>query len=232
MRKKIGEGTFSSVYEASVEGEAGKLVALKRIYGVSSPARCAKEAKILMKIRGAPHCVHLITGIRHEDTLCLVLEHFEHDFPRTYMGKLAGLLPLHLSHSLSSSSVSLFEIFFFLSSIPLFVIGDELREYMRALFTALSTLHKHNILHRDIKPSNFLYSRARREYRLIDFGLAEILTEKDSLELGRMRNRVFAPRSGFEGSRAPRAHAARAGGIFSSICISSSPIEEEWKLLI
>ncbi|PLB39379.1 serine/threonine protein kinase CDC7 [Aspergillus candidus] len=53
-----------------------------------------------------------------------------------------------------------------------FMVAD-MRHYFRSLFTALHSVHKHNILHRDIKPTNFLYNPDLREGVLVDFGLAE-----------------------------------------------------------
>lgn len=49
----------------------------------------------------------------------------------------------------------------------------DMRHYFRSLFTALHSVHKHDILHRDIKPTNFLYNPDLREGVLVDFGLAE-----------------------------------------------------------
>ncbi|PHH77645.1 hypothetical protein CDD82_3418 [Ophiocordyceps australis] len=45
--------------------------------------------------------------------------------------------------------------------------------YLRSLFTALRSVHAHRILHRDIKPTNFLYDPYTQHGVLVDFGLAE-----------------------------------------------------------
>ncbi|KAG6016555.1 hypothetical protein E4U43_003550 [Claviceps pusilla] len=45
--------------------------------------------------------------------------------------------------------------------------------YLRSLFTALRSVHEHKILHRDIKPTNFLYDPSTQHGVLVDFGLAE-----------------------------------------------------------
>ncbi|KAI8033646.1 cell division cycle 7-related protein kinase [Drosophila gunungcola] len=50
---------------------------------------------------------------------------------------------------------------------------SEIRLYMRNLLVALRHVHKFDVIHRDVKPSNFLYNRRRREFLLVDFGLAQ-----------------------------------------------------------
>ncbi|XP_077189153.1 cell division cycle 7-related protein kinase isoform X2 [Paroedura picta] len=50
---------------------------------------------------------------------------------------------------------------------------EEVRGYMFNLIKALRRIHHFGIVHRDIKPSNFLYNRQRKEYALVDFGLAQ-----------------------------------------------------------
>lgn len=52
---------------------------------------------------------------------------------------------------------------------------------MRQGFSALKYLHENNICHRDIKPENFLLYKEKDpdNIKLIDFGLAKKLSEKE-----------------------------------------------------
>ena len=55
----------------------------------------------------------------------------------------------------------------------------EVRTYMRNLFQALAHIHKLGIIHRDIKPANFLYDRKKKIFKLVDFGLAQRMGERE-----------------------------------------------------
>ncbi|KAK2901188.1 hypothetical protein QQF64_014694 [Cirrhinus molitorella] len=50
---------------------------------------------------------------------------------------------------------------------------EDVRHYIFHLLKALRHVHKFGIIHRDIKPTNFLFNRQKREYALVDFGLAQ-----------------------------------------------------------
>lgn len=154
---KIGEGTFSSVYQAvdlrrdeyendwdydqaaSPQNQVN-LVAIKRIYVTSSPARIANELRILKKLGGCANIAPLITAMRSRDQVVAVLPYFEHTD---------------------------FRDFFQTSSIP------EIQVYFKQLFNALAFVHSRHIIHRDVKPQNFLYNTELKRGILVDFGLAE-----------------------------------------------------------
>jgi len=85
---------------------------------------------------------------------------------------------------------------------------DDVKDYLRALFTALAHVHKSGFIHRDIKPSNFLYCKAKRDYMLVDFGLAEVSNyeqERRDKQLHLSESSVVrrASRAGTKGFRAP-----------------------------
>lgn len=88
---KIGEGTFSSVYraidlvrdeystqwETETETEPSDLVAVKRIHVTSSPVRIANELEILSGLTDSRYVSHVITALRHEDQVLLVLPYIK-----------------------------------------------------------------------------------------------------------------------------------------------------------
>ncbi|KAL1923111.1 uncharacterized protein VTP21DRAFT_9487 [Calcarisporiella thermophila] len=56
-----------------------RMVALKRLCVTSSPIRIANEISILNRLRGCPHIISLITAMRQEDQVVVVLPYFRHD---------------------------------------------------------------------------------------------------------------------------------------------------------
>ncbi|PKS12325.1 hypothetical protein jhhlp_001625 [Lomentospora prolificans] len=96
--------------------------------------------------------------------------------------------------------------------------------YLRSLFTALEAVHEAKILHRDIKPTNFLYDPSTKRGVLVDFGLAErqgtdsrpcLCHESQSMRKRRAENSVAGqagPQQGYpKADTRPSRRANRAG---------------------
>ena len=49
---------------------------------------------------------------------------------------------------------------------------DDKKNITRQLFSAVITLHSHNIVHRDIKPANIIYDKEKQYTTLIDYGFS------------------------------------------------------------
>ncbi|KAI9589219.1 cell division cycle 7-related protein kinase isoform X1 [Glossina fuscipes] len=84
----------------------------------------------------------------------------------------------------------------------------EVQFYLKNLLIALRHVHKFNVIHRDVKPSNFLYNRRKRQFLLVDFGLAQQVPSSYPSLLNCIGNKINnlslpAPTSsGMEGKRA------------------------------
>lgn len=84
----------------------------------------------------------------------------------------------------------------------------EVQFYLKNLLIALRHVHKFNVIHRDVKPSNFLYNRRKRQFLLVDFGLAQQVPSSYPSLLNCIGNKINnlslpAPTSsGAEGKRA------------------------------
>ncbi|PWY65047.1 kinase-like protein [Aspergillus heteromorphus CBS 117.55] len=178
---RIGEGTFSTVYKAEdilydqykndwdtfqstlvdnwanppakrrrVEGETGRSISIKR-----RKPRYVALKKIY--VTSSPHRIQneleLLHDLRGCRSVCPLITAFR------YQDQVVAVLPF-------------FPHTDFRIQYRTFMVAD-MRHYFRSLFTALHSVHKHNILHRDIKPTNFLYNPDLREGVLVDFGLAE-----------------------------------------------------------
>ena len=73
---RVGEGTFSSVYKARSRAKTSEYYALKHIYVNSAPSRIENETEFLDELG----YVRLVGGMRNNDSVVLVLDHFEnHD---------------------------------------------------------------------------------------------------------------------------------------------------------
>ena len=59
----------------------------------------------------------------------------------------------------------------------------EIKDFLKIainLVTELDKIHKHHIIHKDIHPSNILIDTEKLEIKIIDFGIASILSQESS----------------------------------------------------
>ncbi|XVF14327.1 hypothetical protein REPUB_Repub09cG0049700 [Reevesia pubescens] len=153
---KIGQGTYSSVFQAR-EVETGKMVALKKVrfdnFQPESIRFMAREITILRRL-DHPNIMKLdgVITSRFSSTVYLVFDYMEHD--------LAGLS--------SSPDIQFSEA--------------QVKCYMQQLLLGLEHCHLRRIMHRDIKASNILVNN-QGILKLGDFGLANIVTSRNRQQL-------------------------------------------------
>ncbi|KAL4924657.1 serine/threonine protein kinase CDC7 [Aspergillus undulatus] len=178
---RIGEGTFSTVYKAEdllydqyrndwdifqddnndawgnppskrrrVEGGNGNSMHVRRRKTRYVALKKIYVTSSPLRIQNELELLHDLRGCR---SVCPLITAFRHQ------DQVVAVLPFfpHTDFRLQYRT---------------FLVAD-MRHYFRSLFTALHSVHKHDILHRDIKPTNFLYNPDLREGVLVDFGLAE-----------------------------------------------------------
>ncbi|KAJ3091237.1 hypothetical protein HK100_007223 [Physocladia obscura] len=175
---KIGEGTFSSVYQA-----------VDRLHDehINSWCACFEESEK----RGLPNesspqnseqsnrwaaCgVVALKRIYVTSSTDRILNELSMLKNLAKKPNVAGLITAIRNKDQIIAVLPLYEFVDFrdfLTSDPSF---EELSFYMKALMIGLRGIHEENILHRDIKPTNFLYNRALRTGVIVDFGLAQII---------------------------------------------------------
>lgn len=148
LEKKIGEGTFSSVYLAKTkhENEDGKreYFAIKHLVPTCHPSRIVRELKCMQEIGGVDNVGGVRLCLRCNDCVTFIMPYQQHDKFSSYVMEMQI---------------------------------EETKMYLRELLVALRRVHKFSVIHRDVKPSNFLYSRKEKKFLLVDFGLAQTVGE-------------------------------------------------------
>ncbi|KAH8885565.1 serine/threonine protein kinase Hsk1 [Thozetella sp. PMI_491] len=183
--KRIGEGTFSTVYKAEdlqydlfendwdmdKENEKWTPPPLKRFRDVTSSGTIDASEQQLQERRRKPKYV-AIKKIYVTSSPSRILNELEllHD-----LRSCPSVCPLITAFRHTDQVVAILPYFRHADFREYFrkMTAVDMAIYLRALFTALSSVHAHGIIHRDIKPTNFLYDPATQRGVLVDFGLAE-----------------------------------------------------------
>lgn len=156
IHRKIGHGTFSSVFLGSlkcqdrVPVERKKLFAIKHVVPTSHPSRIERELRCMMQIGGASNVVGVDLCLRRQESVAFVMPYIAHDQFQQYFDKMCPA---------------------------------ETQLYMRNLLVALKRVHEFHVIHRDVKPSNFLYNRKQQKFLLVDFGLAQDISGRQRAAL-------------------------------------------------
>ncbi|KAI1767174.1 kinase-like protein [Hypoxylon sp. FL1150] len=170
--KRIGEGTFSTVYKAEdvqyhqYENSWDLDAAESQwqpppLKGVSHPRSNTNKPKFVaikkIYVTSSPSRIlnelELLHDLRDSHSVCPLITAFRH------ADQVLAILPYFRHQD-------------FRKYYPQMNVYD-MRVYFRSLFTALAAVHEKGIIHRDIKPTNFLYDPDKKRGVLVDFGLAE-----------------------------------------------------------
>lgn len=155
LEMKLGTGATGVVFRGALEGS--KPVAIKvlneNLGSISAlKRRFEREAKVLAKLRH-PNIVDVLEfGVSPEGLTYIVMELLE--------GR-------NLEQFLDDAAIQ-----------PAYAI-----EVLREVLKGLAFAHQRQIVHRDLKPANvFLCGKSEKTIKLLDFGLAKMLSDDDVSE--------------------------------------------------
>ncbi|KAI9021641.1 kinase-like domain-containing protein [Phycomyces nitens] len=172
---KIGEGTFSTVYKAID-------IRHERYNNEDWEAQLISGACVGRRIRGREAATD--AQIKNRSKFVALKRVYSTSSPKRIASEIEILQQLRGCPCISPLITAFRqqeEVFVVLPFIQhdefkkifLQMPMEDIKCYMRCMFTALKSLHSLKILHRDIKPNNFLYSSRDKTGTLIDFGLAQ-----------------------------------------------------------
>jgi serine/threonine protein kinase len=154
----IEEGGFSSVYQGFRKVDRVK-VAIKvvDIGNEDAVKSLHREYDLLKKLDGT--VTSAVYGLRHMDGKpCLVMERLGRD-----LFKISKFLP----HEINNASDL-----------------EKAYDFIRQILTVVAEIHAEGIIHGDIKPENFLKDEDQNHLKLIDFGFAGRVGERDEKIIG------------------------------------------------
>lgn len=164
-KKKIGEGTYATIYlseqyyskkkdeEKIIKEPKGSykgLVAIKKIkknskvFGIDISA--VREIKALKALK-SPHVIEILDVFRYEDCIHMVLEY----------------IPNTLEDVLKSKDF--------------IIMPADIKAWLIMILKGLNEIHKKFMIHRDVKPNNILF-KEDGTLKLADFGLCRSIVNK------------------------------------------------------
>ncbi|KAI1499277.1 kinase-like domain-containing protein [Biscogniauxia marginata] len=176
--KRIGEGTFSTVYKAEDmqyhHYDNQWDIDAKDHQWTPPPLRSASHSRSNSLSRHP----------RRKPKFVAIKKIYVTSSPARILNELELLHDLRDSHSVCPLVTAFRHADQVLAILPYFRHQDfrryypnmsvyDMRVYFKSLFTALAAVHEKGIIHRDIKPTNFLYDPDKKRGVLVDFGLAE-----------------------------------------------------------
>ena len=188
--EKLGEGAFGSV-EKCVDIRDRTIVAVKKIKikgvkdKIGNISSFLVEGEILKRIlqRSHPHLAKYLGGFYVKDNAgvveSLVLVTEAGDF------SLKQLIKCRLDSKNGNAAA---------------YTPDEVFQLLEQLLPAYQALREMNIYHSDTKPENIVFSRERKGFIIIDFGVANVISEKVTNEGINLSSYI---RGGTEGYNSP-----------------------------
>ncbi|XP_063611259.1 cell division cycle 7-related protein kinase-like [Penaeus indicus] len=144
----IGHGTFSSVYLARTKHTT--TINGRHHFAIKHIIPTSHPSRVYMELK----CLKLIGGSDNVMGVTMCFREMNH----------VVLVMPYFPHDSFADYVGCLTI-------------AELQNYLRNLLIALRRVHSFGIIHRDVKPANFLYNRKQQRYSLVDFGLAQEVSQ-------------------------------------------------------
>lgn len=154
IHRKIGHGTFSSVFLGTLKCHERMPKEKRKMFAIKHLVPTSHPTRVERELR----CMIQIGGISNVVGVDLCLRRQE---------SVAFVMPF-IAHEKFHT--------YYDKMSPV-----ETQMYMRNLLIALKRVHEFNVIHRDIKPNNFLYNRKQQTFLLVDFGLAQDISNSRAI---------------------------------------------------